>query len=98
MVLVVPVITDITFVFAFLMRCVSIVIFSVSFFITFLALEIATSINIPAPFSISRIMMSSLLLEMILSAHKISAAVEIHSSVFWVITRRHLDLEDGTDR
>jgi hypothetical protein len=43
-------------------------------------------------------MMSSLLLEMILSGHNISAAVEINSSVFWVITRRHLDLEDGTDR
>ena len=47
-----PIITGITFVFAFHMRCISIVrslyfrIFSASFLITFLSPEIATSINI----------------------------------------------------
>ena len=48
-------ITGITFVFTFHMRCISIVrslyfrIFSASFLITFLSLEIATSINIHVP-------------------------------------------------
>ena len=47
-----PLITGITFVFTFHMRCISIVrslyfrIFSASFLITFLSPEIATSINI----------------------------------------------------
>ena len=70
---VVPIITGITFVFTFHMRCISIVrflyfrIFSASFLITFLSHEIATSINIHVPFSLSRIMMSGLLLGMVLS-------------------------------
>jgi hypothetical protein len=42
-------------------------IFSASFLITFLSLESATSINTHVPFSLSRIMMSGLLLEMGLS-------------------------------
>ena len=63
-----PIITGITFVFTFHMRCVSIVrslyfrIFSASFLITFLSPEIATFINIHFPFSLSRIIMSGLLL------------------------------------
>ena len=57
-----PIITGITFVFTFHMRCISIVrslyfrIFSASFLITFLSPEIATSINIHVPFSLSLIM------------------------------------------
>ena len=56
-----PIITGITFVFTFHMRCISIVrflyfrIFSASFLITFLSPEIGTSINIHVPFSLSRI-------------------------------------------
>ena len=63
-----PIITSITFVFTFHMRCISIVrslyfrIFSASFLITFLSPDIATSINIHVPFSLSRIIMSGLLL------------------------------------
>ena len=55
------------------MRCISIVrslyfrIFSASFLITFLSPEIATSINIHVPFSLSQIIMSGLLLETVLS-------------------------------
>ena len=55
------------------MRCVSIVrslyfrIFSASFLITFLSPEIATSMNIHATFSLSRIVMSGLLLGIVLS-------------------------------
>jgi len=55
MVPVAPIITGITFVFAFHMRCISIVrslyfrIFSASFLITFLSPEIATSINLLKP-------------------------------------------------
>ena len=62
-VLVASVITGITFVFTFHMRCISIVsslyfrIFSASFLITFLSPEIATSINIHVPFSLSWIIM-----------------------------------------
>ena len=73
MVPVVPVITGITFAFTFHMRCISIVrslyfrIFSASFFITFLSPEIATSINIHVPFSLSRIVISCLLLWMVQS-------------------------------
>ena len=61
------------FVFTFHMRCISIVrplyfrMFSVSSFITFLSSKIATSINVRARFSLSRIMMSGLLLGMVLS-------------------------------
>ena len=67
-----PIITIITFVFTFHMRCISIVrslystIFSASFLITFLSPKIATSINIHVPFSLSRIM-SGLLLGIFLS-------------------------------
>ena len=58
-----PIITGITFVFTFHMRCITIErsyfrIFSASFLITFLSPEIATSINIHVPFSLSRIIMS----------------------------------------
>ena len=54
------IITGITFVFTFHMGCISIVrIFSASFLITFLSPEIATSINIHVPFSLSRILLSS---------------------------------------
>ena len=68
-----PIITGITFVFTFYMRCISIVrslyfrIFSASFLITFLSPEIATSINIHVTFSLSRIIMSGLLLGIVLS-------------------------------
>ena len=68
-----PTITGITFVFTFHMRYISIVrslylcIFSVSFLITFLFPEIATSINIHVSFSLSRIIMSGLLLGIVLS-------------------------------
>jgi hypothetical protein len=73
MVPVAPVITGITFVLTFHMRCISIVrslyfrIFSASYLITFLSPEIATSINIYVLFSLSRIIMSGLLLGMFLS-------------------------------
>ena len=56
-----PIITGITFVFTFHVRFISIVrslyfrIFSASFLITFLSPEIATSINIHAPFSLPRL-------------------------------------------
>ena len=66
-----PIITGITFVFTFHMHCISIVrslyfiIFSASFLITFLSPEIATSINIHVPFSLSRIMMPGLLLRIV---------------------------------
>ena len=59
-----PTINGITFVFTFHMCCISIVrslyvrVFSASFLITFLSPEIATSINIHVPFSLSRIIMS----------------------------------------
>jgi len=67
-----PVITGITFFLTFHMRCISIVRslyfnFSASFLITFLSPEIAASINIHAPFSLSRIIMSGLLLGIVLS-------------------------------
>ena len=68
-----PIISGITFVFIFHVRCISIVrslyfrIFSASFLITFLSPEIATSVNIHGPFSLSRIIMSGLLLAIVLS-------------------------------
>ena len=68
-----PIITGITSVVTFHMRSISIVrslyfrIFSVSFLITFLSPEIATSINIHVPFPLSRIIMSGLLLGIVLS-------------------------------
>jgi len=73
MVPVAPVITGITLVFTFHMRCISIVkslyfkIFSVSFLITFLSHGIATSINMHVLFSLSWIIMSGLLLGIVLS-------------------------------
>ena len=57
----------------FHMRCTSIVrslyfrVLSASFLITFLSPEIATFINIHVPFSLSRIVMSGLLLRIVLS-------------------------------
>ena len=66
-----PIITG--FVFTFHMRCTSIArslyfrIFSASFLITFLSPEIATSINIHVPISLSRIIRSGLLLGIVLS-------------------------------
>ena len=68
-----PIITGITFVFTFHMRCISnvrslyFIIFSASFLITFLYPEIATSVNIHVPFSLLRIIMSGLLLGIVLS-------------------------------
>jgi hypothetical protein len=75
MVPVAHIITGITFVFTFHMHCISIVkplyfrIFSTFFYTTFLSSEIATCISIfvHVPFSLSRIMMSGLLLGMVLS-------------------------------
>ena len=73
MVPVAPIITGIIFAFTFHMRCISIVrylyfrIFSVSFLITFLSPEVATSININVPFSLPLIMVSDLLLRRVLS-------------------------------
>ena len=58
-----PTITGITFVFTFYVRCISIVrslyfrIFWASFLITFLSPEIATSINIHVPFTLSWILL-----------------------------------------
>ena len=68
MVPVAPIITGITLVFTFHMRCTSIVrslyfkTFSAYFLITFLSAGIATSINMHVLFSLSRIIMSGLLL------------------------------------
>ena len=65
-----PIITDI---FALHMRSISIVrslyfrILSASFLITFLSPEIAASINLHVPFSLSRIIMSGLLMGTVLS-------------------------------
>ena len=73
MVPVAPIISDVTLVFTFNMLCISVVrslyfkIFSASFLITFLSPDIATSINIHVLASLSRIIMSGLLLGMVLS-------------------------------
>jgi len=73
MVPVTPIITGITLVFILHMRCISIVrslyfkIFSASFLITFPSRGIATSINMFVLFSLSRIIMSGLLLGIVLS-------------------------------
>ena len=70
-----PVITGITFAFRFRMRWISVMkslyfkIFSAYFFITFLSPVIATSINMHVPCSLSRIMISGLLLGVVLSVH-----------------------------
>ena len=67
------IITGIAFVVTFHMRCISTVrslyfkIFSASFLITFVSREIATYINRLVPFSLSRIIMSGLLLGIVLS-------------------------------
>ena len=68
-----PLITGIAFVLTFHMRRISIVrslyfrIFSASFLFIFLRPEIATFINIYVPFSLTRIIMSGLLLGIVLS-------------------------------
>ena len=68
-----PIVTVITFVFTFHMRCISIVrslyfrIFWASFLVIFLSPEIATSINIHVPFSLSWIIISGLFLGIVLS-------------------------------
>jgi len=68
-----PLITGITFVCTFHMLCISVVRFlyfrisSASFLITLLSPEIAMSLNIHVPFSLSRIIMSGLLLGILLS-------------------------------
>ena len=73
MVPVAPIVTGIILVFTFHVHFISIVrylyfkIFSASYLITFLSPEIATSINIHVPFSLSWIIMSGLLLGMVLS-------------------------------
>jgi hypothetical protein len=66
------IVTGITFVFTFHMRCISTVsslyfrIFSAYFFITFLSSEIATTVSIHVPFSLLRITMSGLWLGMVM--------------------------------
>ena len=73
MVPVAPIITGITLVFNLNIRFISIVrslcfkIFSASFSITFLSPDIATSINIHVPDSLSRIIIYGFLLRMVLS-------------------------------
>src|SRR5215469_10000157 len=73
MVPVAPITTGITLAFTFHMLCISIVrslyfkIFSISFLITFLSPEIATAINVHVPISLSRIIISGLLLGIVLS-------------------------------
>ena len=72
MVPVAPIIIGINFAFTFHVRFISIVrslyfkIFSASFLITFLSPGIAISINIYFPFSLSRVIMSGLLLGLVL--------------------------------
>src|SRR5215469_13178935 len=73
MVPVAPITTGITLAFTFHVRCISIMrslyfkIFSASFLITFLSPEIATSINMYVPISLSQIIMSGLLWGIVLS-------------------------------
>ena len=68
-----PIITGITFIFTFHVGCISIVrflyfrILSASFLITFLSPETAASITVQVPFSLTRIIMSGLLLGIVLS-------------------------------
>ena len=88
--------------FTFYMHCISIVrslyfrIFSASFLITFLSPEIAASINIHVPFSLSQIIMSGLLLGIVLSVCAVDSTIwlpclldlfllilaHVHTSVF----------------
>ena len=83
-----PITTGIIFVFTFHMRCISIVrylyfrIFSASFLITSLSPEIATSINIHVPFSLSRIIMYGLLLGILLLLFNYYFAVSCHRPFF----------------
>ena len=97
-----PIITGITFAFTLHMRCISTVrslyfkIFSACFLITFLFPEFATSINIHVPFSLSRIIMSGLLLGIVLSVCIVGSTIwlpclldlfllilaHVHTSVF----------------
>jgi hypothetical protein len=69
------IITGITFVFTFHMCCIYIVtplyfrIFSASFFIRILSPEIATSLSIHVPFSLSWIMISELSVGVVLCLH-----------------------------
>jgi hypothetical protein len=82
MVPVAPIITGITLVFIFHMRCIYIVrssyfkIFSASFLTTFLSPEIATSINIQVQFSLLLLL---LLLLSLLYVQSISRFFEIYS-------------------
>ena len=99
-----PIITGITLVFTLHMCCISIVrslyfrLFSSSFLITFLSPEIATSINlrVHVPFSLSRIIMSGLLLGIVLSVcicwfHNMVTFIIIIIIIIiycnWVVTR-----------
>ena len=83
-----PIITGITFVFTFHMRCMSIVrslyfrIFSASFLITFLSPEIATSVKIHVTFSLSRIIMSGLLLLLLLLLLSLLLLFTCHIDLF----------------
>ena len=69
--------------FTFHMRCIYIVrslyfrIFSPYFLITFLSPEIATSITIHIPFSLSRIIMCGLLLGMVLSVATVHSIIRL---------------------
>ena len=69
--------------FTFHMRCIYIVrslyfrIFSPYFLITFLSPEIATSITIHIPFSLSRIIMCGLLLGMVLSVAPVHSIIRL---------------------
>jgi hypothetical protein len=72
MVPVAPIVTGITFAFTFHTRCISVVrslyfkIFSAYFLAKFLSAEIAISINMHVPSSLSRIIMSGLLLGVVI--------------------------------
>jgi hypothetical protein len=72
-IIIIIIITGITLVFTFHMRCISIVrslyfkIFSASILIAFLFPQIATSINMHVLFSVSRIIISGLLMGIVLS-------------------------------
>ena len=86
-----PISTGITFVFTFHMRYISIVrslnfrIFSASFLITLLSPEIATSIYIHVPFSLSRIIMSGLCIIIMTPGH-ICRNVPANARLFTVQT------------
>ena len=79
-----PVITGITFVFTFHMRCISIVrslyfrILSASFLMTLLSPAIATSINIHVPFSLSRIIMFIIII-IIITNHLYAGYLQLYT-------------------